>query len=78
MLEPLVDILPGSAELRLELGQALSELGEHQLAVAALIRAIKMGLATPEVWKALSEQLYVVGDRGGSDAASLRAAISGS
>jgi tetratricopeptide (TPR) repeat protein len=75
ILEPLVDILPVSAELYVELGRALGELGMHDAALGALSRATNLDGNAADAWQALSEQLFASGDQPRSDAASTRAAI---
>ncbi len=69
ILEPLAAAWPDGAEVRLELGLALAELGENQAAIAVLTEAVNLDRNLTQAWSALGEQYLLVGDSLASDAA---------
>jgi predicted Zn-dependent protease len=69
LLETLASAHPDWAEVRLELGQLLGEMGENHAAIAALTEAVTIDRNFSKAWSALGEQYVLVGDVLASDAA---------
>lgn len=69
-------LLEDRPEPHFQLGLACADLAEHSQAVGALRRALEIDPGLADAWRALSMQLYAVGDNEGSDAAWRRASIS--
>src|SRR6185312_5943527 len=69
ILEPLAAADPDWAEVRLELGRALGQLGENQAAIAVLTEAVNIDRNLSAAWSALGEQYVLIGDVLASDAA---------
>ena len=63
---------PRAASVHFELGQTLAALGETDEALAALRRAAALKPDMPEAWRALGDQLTLIGDEPGADAAYAR------
>ena len=69
VLEPLAAAQPRAASVHYELGQCLAALGEADKAIAALRRATALKPGMPEAWRALGDQLTLIGDAPSADAA---------
>ncbi len=72
ILEPLARQQPRAASVHFELGQALAALGSTDAAIAALRHAAALKPDMPEAWRALGDQLTLLGDNAGADAAYAR------
>ena len=66
ILIPLAAAKYESPEVHFELGLTLAEAGERAAAIQALRRAADLGTSFAEAWLALSEQLYLAGDKAGA------------
>ncbi|HEY3778561.1 MAG TPA: sulfotransferase [Rhizomicrobium sp.] len=62
LLQSFVELHPGSARLRYELGQAMGNVGEHRSAVAVLSQAVNLDRSFAEAWNALGDQHFMLGD----------------
>jgi len=60
---------PNSAASHYELGLALGEGKHHEAAVASLKRALSLRAELPDAWRAIGDQLTIIGDIKGADAA---------
>lgn len=69
VIDPLSRALPQAAEVQLEHGLVLLDLGRTQEAAAALRRATTLNANLGEAWRALSVALTVLGDLVGAQAA---------
>ena len=69
VLEPLAKAQTGSAQTHYELALAQAALGEGAKAVAALRRTVALKRDMPEAWRALGDQLTLLGDDAGADGA---------
>jgi predicted Zn-dependent protease len=69
LLAPLARAYPSAAHTQYELGMALAGLGHGAQAVAALRAAVGVNPDLAEAWRALGEQLFLLGDGGGAEAA---------
>ena len=72
ILEPLARQQPRAASVHFELGQTLAALGSTNAAIAALRHAAELKPDMPEAWRALGDQLTLLGDNVGADAAYAR------
>jgi predicted Zn-dependent protease len=72
LLGPLAEAQPGSAATHHELGLALATVGSHEAAVAALRRAVALKPDLTDAWRALGDQLTVLGNGPEADAAYAR------
>ncbi|MBA3811570.1 MAG: sulfotransferase, partial [Caulobacteraceae bacterium] len=78
ILAPLANAQPKAASVHFELGQACAALGDADEAIAALRRAVALKPDMSEAWRALGDQLTLVGDAGAADqayAAHIRASV---
>ena len=69
LLEPLARAWPNAAQTQYELGLVLAAMGQTDAAIAALRRAVAAKRDLAEAWRALGDQLFVVGDVAGADLA---------
>ena len=69
VLRRLVALQPQAAMAQCELGLALGEGGHHAGALAHLRRAVTLKPALPDAWRAIGDQLSLLGDAAGADAA---------
>ena len=67
--------LSRTADYFLEQALGQGNLGQHELAVTSLRQAIVLDKASVRAWRAMSEQLFAIGDNAGSEAASTQASI---
>jgi len=72
VLQALAAAQPRSADVRYELGLALSELEETRDAAEAFRAAAMLNPKSPRVWLALADALRLLGDSDGADAATAR------
>jgi len=70
-----VTALSRTADYFLEQALGQGNLGQHELAVTSLRQAIVLDKASVRAWRAMSEQLFAIGDNAGSEAASTQASI---
>ncbi|MFZ5670732.1 MAG: sulfotransferase [Pseudomonadota bacterium] len=68
-LEPVLKGRPAWAPVHLEAGLAMADLGMQRPAVAALRRAVGLDPRLAPAWTALADQLSLVGDEAGAEAA---------
>src|SRR5487761_1964088 len=68
-LQRLVALQPHSAAAHVELGLAFADSGRHEPALAVLQRAVALKPDLPDVWRAIGDQLTILGDRAGADRA---------
>ncbi len=68
-LDPLARGQPRSAQTHFELGAARATLGETAGAIEALRRAVELKPDMPEAWRTLCDQLGLIGDDSGAQAA---------
>lgn len=69
VLEPLAREQPNSPPVHIELAVALGEAGRATEAIAALRRALQLKPNSVDAWRVLAEQLDLIGDADGADAA---------
>jgi len=69
ILEDLVKREPDSADVLMELGSTLGDMGEHQRAIAVLTAAVNLDRNCIEAWHVLGEQYLIIGETFASDAA---------
>ncbi|HEY2482657.1 MAG TPA: sulfotransferase [Caulobacteraceae bacterium] len=69
LLEPLAKAYPGAALTAYELGLVLAAQGESEPALAALRRAVTLKPDLADAWRALGDQLFLLGDTAGAEAA---------
>lgn len=69
VLAPLARQQPGSPQTHLELGLALSALGETEASLGALRHAVALRPDLPDAWRAIADQLLLKGDVAAADAA---------
>jgi tetratricopeptide (TPR) repeat protein len=72
LLAPLLKQQPRWATLHYELGMTFSTLGRGEEAVGALRQAAQLSPESPSAWRALADQLAVIGDEPGAAAARAR------
>ena len=66
ILSAITGVKTQSAEAHYELGLTLAEAGEREAAITSLRRAAALQADFADAWIALSEQLYLAGDRAGA------------
>ena len=71
VLAPLAKAQPNAASVHYELGVTLAALGKADKAGEALRRATALKPDMQEAWRALGDQLFLLGDAAGADAAYL-------
>jgi tetratricopeptide (TPR) repeat protein len=62
ILEPLAVRLVGSAFVRLELGLAWRQLGDHKKAIAILTQAVNLNNSLSDAWRAMGDEYLEIGD----------------
>jgi predicted Zn-dependent protease len=72
ILERLAARKPNWAAVQYELGVALIEVPSRDAALAALRRAVALQPDMPDAWRDIGDQLTLLGDKGGADAAYAR------
>ena len=72
LLTPLAARFPSAALTHYELGLALADLGERSAAIDSLQRALAAKPDLADAWRALGDELFLIGDEAGASAAFAR------